>query len=199
MDIDTFDPWERVTLDYQACGVALVKAGDQNRFSQFRQSVGVSAAATVNGDAAGRVLKSCLLLPGDKASLAAQKPLSLMADGLLATQNYFTGWSVLPMSLWKYRSGEYDQADLWCRRGLADPNLAPSCEAALRGILAMSDFQRHRMSEARMELANGRQIIEKKINAGITTGNNAEGMWYDWFFAQILLLEAQAMIAPSAK
>ncbi len=199
MDTDTFDPWERVTLDYQACGVALVEAGDRNRYNQFRQLACASPAATVNGDAAGRVLKSCLLLPGDKAALAALKPLSLMDDGFLATQKTFTGWSVLPMSLWKYRGGEYDQADLWCRRGLASQNLAPACEAALRVILAMADFQRHRMSEAREELANGRRIIEDKFNAGITAGNNMEGMWYDWVFARILLREAQAMSAPAAK
>jgi hypothetical protein len=63
----------------------------------------------------------------------------------------------------------------------------------------MSDFQRHRMSEAREELANGRRIIEDKFNAGITAGNNMEGMWYDWVFARILLREAQAMSAPAAK
>jgi len=107
-----------------------------------------------------------------------------MDDGFLATQKTFTGWSVLPMSLWKYRGGEYDQADLWCRRGLASQNLAPACEAALRVILAMADFQRHRMSEAREELANGRRIIEDKFNAGITAGNNMEGMWYDWFLPE---------------
>jgi hypothetical protein len=199
MEIDTFDPWERVTLDYQACGVALVEAGDQNRYKEFCQSACVSAVVTVNGDAAGRVLKSCLLLPADKAALAAQKPLSLMADGFLATQKTYTDWSVMPMSLWKYRAGEYEQAGLWCRRGLATQDMAPACEAALRGILAMADFQRHRMSEAREELANGRRIIEDKFNAGITKGDNVNGAWYDWIFARILLREAQALIAPSAK
>jgi hypothetical protein len=195
MDIGKYDTWSRVTLDYLAVSAALVEAGDRSRYNQFRQLACASPVATVNGDAAGRVLKCCLLLPADKAALAALKPLGLMADGFVATQT--TSWPVLPMSLWKYRCGEYDQADLWCRRGLAEYP-APSCEATLQVILAMSDFQRHRMSEAREELTNGRRIIEGEFNAGIKAGNGF-GRWYDWVFARILLREAQAMISPSAK
>jgi hypothetical protein len=198
---DAFDKWTVVTLDYQACGVALVEAGDKNRYKEFCRSACVSAAATDNGDAGQRVLKSCLILPGDKALITMLKPLGNQSEDYVAKNMGLSIWFGIPMSLWKYRCGEYDQADFWCRQVIDDKQnqSAASCEAAIRSILAMSAFQQHRLLEAREQLALARAILDKKSRSGTVTAYDPSGMWYDWAFARILAREAQALIMSPAK
>jgi hypothetical protein len=50
--------------------------------------------------------------------------------------------------------------------------------------------------EALKELSQGRQSIEDKFNGVLEVGSAAEGFWFDWVFARILLHEATELIDP---
>jgi hypothetical protein len=194
--IDAFDTWDTVTLDYQACGTVLVEAGNRDRYNQFCLEACASAVANSHGDAAQRVMKSCLLLPANNQLIGAMTPLSKQAESFTIKKEWNV-WFSIPMGLWKYRCDDYSQANYWCQRGISVPP-PPPCNVAVRSILAMSLFRQHRTTEARQELAQAKGIFDNNVKNGIPIGDNSSGKWYDWVFARILLREAQAMITPSS-
>jgi hypothetical protein len=199
MDIDKLDDWRVVTLDYQACGVVLAECRDLDRYNSFCQAAITTFATITNGDADARILKTCLLVPADKNLMASLKPMAGTAEKYFEpiSANDFPGWAAIPMSLWKYRCGDYVKTEEWCQRGLAHSDKATALNATVRIILAMSCYQRGQIAEASSELAQGRAIIENKFNTGLDSGDGAQGRWYDWVFARILLREATTLIEKS--
>jgi serine/threonine protein kinase len=198
MEIDKLDKWGPVTLDYQACGVVLVESGEAVRYERFCEATIDSFATIANGDAAGRILKTCLLKPVDKNLMAQLQPMADVAEKYYAPMpaENFPDWAAVHLSLWKYRHGDYDQADEWCRRELNGrvKGSGHALEATLRVILALACQQRGQADEARNELAQGRRFVEDKFQQGLDRGDEGTGLWYDWVFARILLREADALI-----
>jgi eukaryotic-like serine/threonine-protein kinase len=197
MEIDKLDQWGPVTLDYQSCGVVLVECGDSEAYERFRQEAVASFSSVTNGDAAGRILKTCLLPPVNQEMMAQLQPLGAIVERWAATQNFkaIPAWGAIPVSLWKYRLGDYDAALDYCPRGLdISNNNASARDATFRIIIAMTCQQRGQSSEAQSELEQARQVIEAKFQHGLDRGNHVSGIWYDWVFARILLREATALI-----
>jgi hypothetical protein len=196
MEIDKLDKWNAVTLDYQACGVVLMESGGFDRYRRFCESTVDKFAGTTNWDAAGRILKTCLLLPPDKDLMKQMQPFGDAAEKLLASLDSkgFPGWAAIPASLWRYRLGDYERATNWCHYGLNENDKTSARDASLRLILAMSDYQTGETGEARSQLALARESIDSKFQSGLAQGNSSDGYWYDWAFAQILLREANTLI-----
>jgi serine/threonine protein kinase/predicted negative regulator of RcsB-dependent stress response len=199
MEIDKLDKWGAVTLDYQACGVVLVESGEFDRYNSFCNATIDNFAATTNGDAAGRILKTCLLLPQDEQLMARLQPLGEAAEAFFLTQDpkAFPGWPAIPVSLWRYRLGDHDKAAAACHRGLNENDKATAQTATLRVILAMSLYQKSQVDEARSQLSQGREVIENTFKNSPDRGNGGQGYWYDWIFARILMREADGMIKTS--
>jgi hypothetical protein len=196
MEIDKLDKWGPVTLDYQACGVVMVESGDFADYKHFRTATIDSFATTTNGDAAGRILKTCLLSPADQNLMERMQPLGDAAEKLFATMNpkLFAGWAAIPVSLWRYRLDDYNQAAELCHRGLDENNKTSAQYATLRIILALSSWKSGQTEEARLQLAQGRETIDGKFKIGLDNGDARDGYWYDWVFARILLREAVVLI-----
>ena len=196
MEIDKLDKWDAVTLDYQACGVVLVESKEFDRYKQFCRVMNESFMTTTNGDAAGRILKTCLLLPPEEKLMARLQPLGEQAEKFLVSQSHgsFYGWATIPSGLWRYRLGDFGQAAEWCRRAVDEKDKTTSQAAMLRVILAMSCHRQGLADEAGSQLAKAREVIEANFKYGLEHGNTGQGMWYDWVFARILLREATAMI-----
>jgi hypothetical protein len=196
MEIDKLDKWGAVTLDYQACGVVLMESGEIERYRAFCEGTIVKFADTTNGDAAGRILKTCLLLPAEGDLMNRMQPLGEAAEKYYAVTDpkLFLGWAAIPVSLWRYRLGDQARATAWCHRGLNENDKSSALCATLRVILAMSCYRSGQTDEARSQLAQAREIIEDKFQRGLERGDNTMGFWYDWAFARILLQEATAMI-----
>jgi hypothetical protein len=196
MEIDKLDKWGAVTLDYQACGVVLVESGKFDRYELFCEATVDSFATTTNGDAAGRILKTCLLLPPDKRLLEQLQPLGAQAEKFFVSQGPkpVFGWATIPVGLWRYRLGDFGQAAEWCRRSMDDKDKITAQTAAIRIILAMSCHRQGQADEAGSQLAKARAVIEAQFKNGLEYGNNSLGMWYDWVFARILLREATTLI-----
>ncbi|MBN2683960.1 MAG: protein kinase [Pontiellaceae bacterium] len=195
MEIDKLDPWGPVTLDFQACGVVLVESGNLDGYEYFREEAVARFKDEANGDAAGRILKTCLLPPMDEKTLVQLKPLGILVEQWITVQSpaVQTGWSAIPISLWKYRTGEFTTAEEYARAGL-DIRDRGGKTATLQLILAMSCFRNGQEDEARRLLAEGRVLVQGKFLNGLDRGVSGAGMWYDWVFARILLREAEALI-----
>jgi hypothetical protein len=200
MEIDKLDKWGAVTLDYQACGVVLVESHEDAQYQQFCGATLDVFGTTTNGDAAGRILKTCLLLPPDKKLLERLQPLGEQAEKFFVSQgsNPFFGWATIPVGLWRYRLGDFGQAAERCRRGMDEKDKTTAQAAALRIILAMSCHQQGQADEAGSQLAKAREVIEAQFKNGLGNGNNSLGMWYDWVFARILLREATTLIGDGS-
>ena len=200
MEIDKLDKWGAVTLDYQACGVVLVESKEFDRYKQFCRVTIESFMTTTNGDAAGRILKTCLLLPPEEKLMARLQPLGEQAEKFLVSQGRgsFYGWATIPSGLWRYRLGDFGQAAEWCRRGLDENDKTTAQTATLRIILAMSCHRQRQADEAGSQLAKARDMIEANFKYGLEHGNTGQGMWYDWVFARILLREATALIGDGS-
>jgi eukaryotic-like serine/threonine-protein kinase len=195
MEIDKLDPWGPVTLDYQSCGVVLVESGDVKGFERFREEAVARFVTETNGDAAGRILKTCLLPPVHERTVAQLRPLGQVVEKWTAAQppDAQRGWAAIPIALWKYRAGEFAKAEEYCRAGL-NPNEDSPRTPTMQLILALACQRNGRESEAREYLAQGRRRLEAKFKAGLNRGTPGIAMWYDWVFARVLLREAEDLI-----
>ena len=186
--LDQLDQWGSVTLDYQACAVLLMETGDLSAYAQFCRTTAERYAGETNGDAAGRILKSCLLRPPDADLNSALQPLGKTAERWFA-RNASNQWAAIPVSLWYYRCGDYKAAAQFAlsKEGQSDLSAATATGCA---ILGMALFHEGRVEEARENLARARKIVE----TGFATrwgATGSLGSWYDWVFARILLREAE--------
>jgi eukaryotic-like serine/threonine-protein kinase len=196
MEIDKLDKWGAVTLDYQACGVMLMES---QKYAQYQQFCGATIdvfGTTTNGDAAGRILKTCLLLLPDERVMEQLQPLGEEAEKFLVSQDLksVSSWAMIPIGLWRYRLSDFGQAAEWCRRGMDKKEENTAQDASLRIIFAMSRKQQGHADEAGSQLSKARNTIETRFKNGLEHGDSGQGMWYDWLFARILLREATAMI-----
>jgi serine/threonine protein kinase len=201
MEIDKLDKWGAVTLDYQACGVVLVESHEDARYQQFCGATMDVFGATTIGDAAGRILKTCLLLPPDERLRERLQPLGEQAEKFFVSYGHglYFGWATIPSVLWRYRLGDFGQAAERCRRGMDEKDNTTAQTATLRVILAMSCHQQGQTDEAGSQLAKARAVIEARFKNGLEHGNSSLGMWYDWVFARILLREAAALIGDGSR
>jgi hypothetical protein len=56
--------------------------------------------------------------------------------------------------------------------------------------LALALFQLGQRADALRELSLGRQAIEDRFEGDLEPGSAAQGFWFDWVFARILIQEA---------
>ena len=200
MDIDQFDNWLIVTLDYQSCGVVLVESGDAEAYERFRQAAVARFVNAQSGDAAGRILKVCLFPPLKPEKLEQLRPLAEIVEKWTTTKEFKTSpaWGAIPISLWKYRCGDYRAAMEFCYQRLDPNNTTSSRDAIFRLILAMSRYQYGQKDEAQTQLSAARNVIETRFQTPLDHGNEDTGAWYDWVFARILLREAEALIGDGS-
>ncbi len=93
-------------------------------------------------------------------------------------------------ALLEYRRHDYAKAAEWGRRCLAHPEYNAARVATARALLALALQQLGDAVEARKQLEQSRELIEKKFRTGLDLGGGAHGFWFDWIFARTLLREA---------
>jgi serine/threonine protein kinase len=210
LQVNQFDGWDLSTLDYLECGTALIELRDRDGYNRFREAAIARFAKTASPVAAERIVKISLLLPADDKTMTALAPLAGFAarsfsgngenvdnDGNPANDAFRRAWAAVSVALMKYRQGDFVQAEQWCHRCLACPEYNAVRSATARILLAMCYQQLHRPADARSQLTEGGGVIEEKFKNGIDRGNRDPGFWFDWFFARILLREANALIDKS--
>ena len=202
LKIDQLDGWETVTLDYLECGPALVEKGDTAGFERFRQSA-IADFTHVKSPYADRIIKISLLLPANEEMMRELQPLAEVVwptftpKGEADTPVFLLAWRAVALALMEYRSGQYTRAIWYSDRCLkARERIAPRTAAA-HIIHAMTQYKLGKTSEAALELAQAREMIESKYKNPLDRGSVSQGFWFDWTFARILLREATALIPPS--
>jgi hypothetical protein len=93
-------------------------------------------------------------------------------------------WRCVSLALWSYRQGDYAAATEWCRRCLAYGSGDPARVATANAILAMSCFQLGQAQEGNNALSLSRNLAADR---------GAQGQWFDWALARILMNEAAAV------
>jgi hypothetical protein len=137
-------------------------------------------------------------MPADKDLLNSLRPLAALSENACnsSTNNpadTTTVWDTIAVALWKYRCGDYQAAEQWCRRSLAVPDKSTALNARLANIhliLAMSCYKLGRPDEALAELKQGQTLVESRFPDGQLQSNPSQGFWCDWVDATILLREA---------
>jgi serine/threonine protein kinase len=203
MEIDKLDKWGAVTLDYQACGVVLVESGELDRYQRFCRSTIAAFVNTTNADAAGRVLKTCLLTADiPKELMTEMEPMGRAAEDFfisVSTNSGYAGWAAIPPTLWRYRCGDYDKVLQLCHLGLNESDNSSAQYMILRTLEAMAEYKNGNATEARTQLSKAGPPIDAAFRNWSERGDPRFGYWYDWLFAQILLREARSVMeSPTA-
>lgn len=190
LHLDSLDIWGPVTIDYQAYGALLVETGNLAEYERFCAAAIARYATETNDDAAARILKTCLLRPPAAERLAALRPMGEKAERF--AREYTTQWACIPASLWRYRCGEYREAEAIALRPKRDPSSAAA--AMLDLIASMALAREGRTEEARPLLEKGRALVEETFGSSLPPGGSTSGYWHDWVFARILLREAERVV-----
>jgi tetratricopeptide (TPR) repeat protein len=192
--LDQMETPDVATLDSTRCAVALIKAGDEPGYDQFRRDIIRRFTSTPYPVEAERTVKNSLLLPADEAVMSALAPLADLAiksvpAGTPTAQEEpwqgATAWRCTSLALWSYRQGDYAGAVGWCQRCLSYGDYAPARVAAANAILAMSYCELGQVQNASNALALSRNLADR---------NGGQGYWFDWTLDRILMNEAAALI-----
>ncbi|HEY8933218.1 MAG TPA: serine/threonine protein kinase, partial [Rariglobus sp.] len=195
LDIGRLDTWGPITLDYQSYGVSLILAGDEKGYARFRTEAVDRFYPANNTDALSRVLKTSLLRPLDARLRARLLPSGARTEFWLSGLNprIATGWSLIPVSLWRYRLDDYEEARKLAIGGIDPADPIGARTATLRLIVALCDWHTGRQADAIRQLADVRKAIDAAFSGDLSRTIGG-GYWYDWGFAQILLGEAQTVM-----
>jgi hypothetical protein len=194
--IDKLDTLTQIGLDYEAFGVVTAENPDREVYRHFWEMSVTNFSAKPNES----VFIACVLFPLDKAQIETLKPTAAYFENRcsLPSTNRISQWTFMPISLWKYRCGDYEGALEWSQRGVAQKAKFSACDVDLHLIMAMAEYQCGESSEADSELGQQRQLVEAKFRAGLDRGRAESGYWFDWYFASLLLKEATSLIDGSS-
>jgi hypothetical protein len=203
LQVNQLDRWDVSTLDFLGAEVCLIESGVADHHDRVPQVALARFASTTNGVAAERIVKVCLLKPPSQSVMESLAPLTRVAEDSFTTVDthdtdaaFRAAWGSVSLALWQYRGGHYARSIEWARRCLACPDPNAPRAAAAHVELALALARTGQRDEALKELSQGRQSIEDKFNGVLEVGSAAEGFWFDWVFARILLHEATELIDP---
>ena len=183
------------SLDRLMYGTALAELGDKTGYEDFRQAAITRYKNTTDSIVAERICKISMLLPADEKVIGSLDNLYDVATGGQKNPELESGmkaWASISLGMVDYRRGHYEKSIEWCGQCLASTNVSITATAQL--VLAMAHHQLNQETEARNELALGRNPIESIFQKPLSVGSVQKGFYFDWVFARILLREALALI-----
>jgi serine/threonine protein kinase len=203
--VDKLDLTADETRDLLGAGPALIVAGDLKKYRQFVQVTLHRFADTSDPVAAEEVMKNSLILPADALTLQAMEPLAKLLQNSAAQNgpgtaknDYSIPWQSLALSLYEYRSGNFTNVIVWGQKCLAYSNPTPPRVVMAHIVLALAYARLNQPENARLELAAGREPIEKRLPDGpgkiVDLGRASTGNWHDWVIAYFLLHEAEQLV-----
>ena len=196
LELGRLDILGPVTVDHQCYGVASILAGDEAAYQRFRARSAERFFPANNSDAVARVLKTCLLRSLTPALRERLLPLGKRTEFWFSSLNprLAAGWAVVPVSLWSYRGGDYEEARRLAQAGDDPADVAGARGATLRLIIALCDLGEGRREEAAARLEAVRPVIAAGFEGDLTKGDARDGHWYDWAYAHILMQEAERLL-----
>jgi len=142
---------------------------------------------TEDASIAGRVAKTCLLLPDDKDDL---QPFLRLAEFSVkgAEQQSLYPWKLLTCALADYRCGRYEPARKWLEKCRPKNN---ECSAMLASIKAMTLQKLGRYEEAHVSFVQAQALISQHA---FRKSMSEPYEVCDWVRASILCQEAEALL-----
>ena len=192
---DDSDMTDNVTRDLVPVAPTLIKAGDLPAYRGFNRTILARLGKTNKPVAAEHVLKTCLQLPADEATLDALQPVADVAEASLIDlqpEHRLVAWRCAVLGLWNYRTGRHREAVRWCDKALSLRDEEQARHAYVRLVRAMANRSMGKYPEAQSEIQSVGNIVA--ATGGKIFGNQQEGYWHDWLCVEILLQEALSTI-----
>lgn len=183
--------------NFLPASTALALSSNPERYESLRRIALDLYGDTKNRLVAERTLKACLLKPASDDELKRMKLLVELIEGpaadesARAIENRNLGeWEYFAISLFHYRQGDDDLAELWARYGLSRKNIDPTCEPAKKAVMGLTLRRQGKTHEAKEFLTSAAQIAGSRLRGNPSHGGMATGFWWDWINVRILLQEA---------
>lgn len=194
LEVDQRDNSWAITEDLLKAGPIQIERNDLQGYERFRLAAIDRFKHTTDPVLAERTIKISLLLPADDGILKSLVPLSEISSKSLENGGQdavMEAWRCVSLALMAYRQDYTPTAKAWSQKCLSYPENNPSRIATAHIIQAMSCYKLNEAEEAASQLDQGRKMVNDEFTKGIQEGNGAEGFWFDWLFARILLREAE--------
>jgi serine/threonine protein kinase/Flp pilus assembly protein TadD len=194
LEVDPSDAHAHLQL-----AAVLAETGDLEAYRAHCRKMLARFGGTNDAAILDQTAKACLLVPGAGGDLEAASQLAGKAVTLGKDSAWFS-FIQFGKGLAEYRRGDYASAVDWMRKVIGQPvsvgGPLPAWErdVAAWAVLAMAQHQMKQSEEARAALAKASQLAQTKLPQ--LSAENLEQDWVDWLIAQILLREAQALVAP---
>jgi serine/threonine protein kinase len=193
---DDSDLTDNVTRDLVPVAPTLIKAGDLPAYREFRHMMLARIGKTNKPVAAEQLLKICLQLPADEATLNALRPVAAVAEASLKhlddqpPEHRLIAWRCAVLGLWNYRIGRHEEAVRWCDKALSRRDEEQARHSYVRLVRAMANRQLGKNAEAQSEIQSVGNIVAM-IGKKIFGGQEQQNYWHDWLCVQSLLQEAR--------
>ena len=176
---------------------AYVEANDLAGYANFRTEMLGRYLPVTNSMQAEHLLKACLLLPPGPGVVERLKPAAETCEASIpAGTRLLPDWNALSISLYRYRSNDFEGARNWAKKCLAIPDNAGTRAAAARCISAMANQRLGNTPAAKTELKAARDAIAKTVARDGEGPQTIPGNWFAWSVARILAREAGELIGP---
>ena len=195
-EIDIIDPWQTVTLDFQAYGALLADSGETQEYARFCDTLAAANQNITDGEEASRLLKSCLLRPIDAKLESQLQPLAGTFGMWYSAipQNQRSVWLSVPLSLWRYRTGDFSGAIQLAKRSISGRETWMAHRPIHDAIIAMASHALGDKPAAIAHLQTARAAVETRFASPLGVGSSGSSFWYDWLFARVLVREASDLI-----
>jgi eukaryotic-like serine/threonine-protein kinase len=188
-------PEHHETWHWQAA--TLVQGGQLDAYRELRRKSVELFGHTTDPNTAERIAKDYLILPSAELDLETAAKMAETAVSAPTNHPDMT-WFQLAKGLAEYRQGRFGSAVEWIQKVLSRQDAVPERDAEAYMVLAMAHYRSGQADEARIALAKGVEIAEKKLPR-LDSGDLGDG-WLDWIIAHALLREARALIQlPAGK
>jgi tetratricopeptide (TPR) repeat protein len=177
------------TIALMALAALDVLLGERTDYETHCKAMLARFGSVTNSEAANRLAKACLLLPGER-----KLAIELAARGVQLGQNSPTlNWYLLAQALAQYRSEDWSGSVASGERALELSKDSPnhSRNVALHAILSMARHRLGQVAEAHTSQAEAEKLSDENwpsINEG-----KLGSSWHDVLIAHLLTREAKAL------
>jgi len=192
-------------VPYHFLAAALVEGGDLEAYGRLCAQIPAHFGGTESPEIATQMARACLIVP-------SPEPPNIVTGSRLADTgvtlykgDLYLGGIQSCKTLAEYRQGRFASDVEWALKALSQPEYCSDRELTSRGhcqrveasmLLAMSNYQLHRLDEARAAFAKGLEIAVRKLPK--LESGDLSLYWDEWVFAQVLMREAKALIEGGA-
>lgn len=186
-----------ITDDLLKAGPVLIENGDVEGYENFRRAAIAAYRTTEGYTFAERTLKVSLLLPVNQQTLDSLQSIEAVlteANRDVVELDGMRAWGAMSLALMAYREGDWESAIDWSIRCRNSVDRHQVRMAMTHFVQAMAASKLGDTDKAKAHLRLGQVPVEAAFARPMSVGTHAEGFWYDWIYARIIMREAESLI-----